>query len=253
MFAKWCTMSNDRQNFAFSCSHISVVWLHGLNTLQWWLMTRPDLKNVVWFKTILTNMNIQTITGTSGQKRWNTRYPKYPMILRKKIGYGLGIAKNYRVGSGIRYPSGTGYDTVDVTWSTTQWRKARLSEEKYDSVKKSPTQWRKVRPSEEKYDPVHCKTKATRVSAVPSPVLPAATVSGDKNEMMTFLVQPPVICFSTQTKVPGNKLRSCTSILYVFLYCHWCPFLDGSSQVWQFCSCTTLWALFEAYPQIQLL
>ena len=27
------------------------------------------------------------------------------MIL-KKIGYGLGIAKNYRVGSGIGYPSG---------------------------------------------------------------------------------------------------------------------------------------------------
>ena len=31
---------------------------------------------------------------------------KYPMILKKKIGYGLGIAKNYRVGSGIGYPSG---------------------------------------------------------------------------------------------------------------------------------------------------
>ena len=30
------------------------------------------------------------VTGTSGQKRWNTRYPKYPMILKKnrvRIGY----------------------------------------------------------------------------------------------------------------------------------------------------------------------
>ena len=28
------------------------------------------------------------------------------MILKKKIGYGLGIAKKFRVGSGIGYPSG---------------------------------------------------------------------------------------------------------------------------------------------------
>ena len=37
-------------NVEFSCSHISFVWLHGLNSLQWWLLTCPDLTNVVWFK-----------------------------------------------------------------------------------------------------------------------------------------------------------------------------------------------------------
>ena len=55
------------------------------------------------------------VTGTSGQKRWNTRYPKYPMIL-KKIGYGLGIAKNYWVGSGTGYPSGQNCTTPPHHW-----------------------------------------------------------------------------------------------------------------------------------------
>ena len=33
--------------------------------------------------------------------------PEIPDDSEEKIGYGLGIAKNYRVGSGIGYPSGT--------------------------------------------------------------------------------------------------------------------------------------------------
>ena len=53
MCAIWCTMSNDRHNFVYNCSHISVVWLQELNSLQWWLMTSPNLTNVVWVKTIL--------------------------------------------------------------------------------------------------------------------------------------------------------------------------------------------------------
>ena len=36
--------------------------------------------------------------------------PEIPDDSEKKIGYGLGIAKNYRVGSGIGYPSGTADD-----------------------------------------------------------------------------------------------------------------------------------------------
>ena len=38
------------------------------------------------------------------------------MILKKKIGYGLGIVKNYRVRSVIGYPSGTGSDANN--WNT---------------------------------------------------------------------------------------------------------------------------------------
>ena len=37
--------------------------------------------------------------------------PEIPDDSEKKIGYGLGIAKNYRVGSGIGYPLVTGQRT----------------------------------------------------------------------------------------------------------------------------------------------
>ena len=52
---------------------------------------------------------------------WNTRYPKYPKILKKL--YGSGTEKNFGFGSGIGYPLGTGeqlqayvrVETFDVT------------------------------------------------------------------------------------------------------------------------------------------
>ena len=105
MCAIWCTMSNDRHNFVYNCSHISVVWLQELNSLQWWLMTSPNLTNVVWVKTILYSL-IQAHSAKKGEipDTRNTRW------FWKKIGYGLGIAKNYRVGSGIGYPSGPAHD-----------------------------------------------------------------------------------------------------------------------------------------------
>ena len=44
-------------------------------------MTCPDLANVVWFKTISTDMNIPvtvTVTGTSGQKKVKYTIPEIP-------------------------------------------------------------------------------------------------------------------------------------------------------------------------------
>ena len=72
-------------------------------------MTSPDLTNVVWVKTILTNMNIQKSYRHIRPKKVKYPIPEIPDDSEKKIGYGLGIAKNYRVGSGIGYPSGTAY------------------------------------------------------------------------------------------------------------------------------------------------
>ena len=87
-------MSNDRQNFVSSCSHILVVWLHGLNSLQWWPMTSPDLTNVLWVKTIFTNTNILKSYRHIRPKKVNYPIPEIPNDSK----YGLGIAKNYRVG-----------------------------------------------------------------------------------------------------------------------------------------------------------
>ena len=62
-------------------------------------MTSPDLKNVVWVKTILTNINI-----LKSYRHIRPKKVKYPIpeisddSEEKKNGYGLGIAKNYRVG-----------------------------------------------------------------------------------------------------------------------------------------------------------
>ena len=244
-------------NVKFSCSHISFVWLHGLNSLQWWLLTCPDLTKVVWFKNNIDQHEYpKQLQAHPAKKRWNTRYPKYPMILKKncvRIGYCQKLSGRVGYKIPVRHwirHSGRYVEYYSVKKSTTQWRKVRLSEEKSNPVKKSTTQWGKVRPSalQDKGDESLCSAP---------PVLPAATVSGDKNEMMTFLVQPPVICFSTQTKVPENKIRSCTSIVFWYCAnCHWCPFFwcqKYQSVKWQFCSCTTLWALFETCPQIQLL
>ena len=75
-------------------------------------MTCPDLANVVWFKTISTDMNIPvtvTVTGTSGQKKVKYTIPEIPNDSEENKS-GLGIAKNYRVGLGIGYPSGTDFD-----------------------------------------------------------------------------------------------------------------------------------------------
>ena len=46
--------------------------------------------------------------------------------------------------------------------------------------------------------------------------------------MMTFLLHLTVICFSSQTKVPENKLNICASILYGFWYCTNCQ-LSGET------------------------
>ena len=52
-------------------------------------MTCPDLANVVWFKTISTDMNIPvtvTVTGTSGQKKVKYPIPEIPDDSEKKSG-----------------------------------------------------------------------------------------------------------------------------------------------------------------------
>ena len=95
-------------NVEFSCSHISFVWLHGLNSLQWWLLTCPDLTNVVWFKNNIDRHEYPKQLQAHPAKKSEIPDTRNTRWFWKKIGYGLGIAKNYRVGSGIGYPSGTG-------------------------------------------------------------------------------------------------------------------------------------------------
>ena len=94
-------------NVEFSCSHISFVWLHGLNSLQWWLLTCPDLTNVVWFKNNIDRHEYPKQLQAHPAKKSEIPDTRNTRWFWKKIGYGLGIAKNYRVGSGIGYPSGT--------------------------------------------------------------------------------------------------------------------------------------------------
>ena len=98
-------------NVEFSCSHISFVWLHGLNSLQWWLLTCPDLTNVVWFKNNIDRHEYPKQLQAHPAKKSEIPDTRNTRWFWKKIGYGLGIAKNYRVGSGIGYPSGTGHHT----------------------------------------------------------------------------------------------------------------------------------------------
>ena len=73
-------------------------------------MTSPDSTNVVRVKTVLTNMNVQKSYRHIWPKKVKYPIPEIPDDSEKKIGYGLGIAKNYRVGSGIGYPSGPDHD-----------------------------------------------------------------------------------------------------------------------------------------------
>ena len=94
-------------NVEFSCSHISFVWLHGLNSLQWWLLTCPDLTNVVWFKNNIDRHEYPKQLQAHPAKKSEIPDTRNTRWFWKKIGYGLGIAKNYRVGSGIGYPSVT--------------------------------------------------------------------------------------------------------------------------------------------------
>ena len=95
-------------NVEFSCSHISFVWLHGLNSLQWWLLTCPDLTNVVWFKNNIDRHEYPKQLQAHPAKKSEIPDTRNTRWFWKKIGYGLGITKNYRVGSGIGYPSGPG-------------------------------------------------------------------------------------------------------------------------------------------------
>ena len=60
-------------------------------------MTSPGLTNVVWVKTILTNMNILKSYRHIWPKKVKYPIPKIPDD-SEKIRYGLGIAKNYWVG-----------------------------------------------------------------------------------------------------------------------------------------------------------
>ena len=58
MCAKWCIMSNDRQNIASSCSHISVICM--TSWIEFFAVMTDDISRLDkwWFKTILSDMNI---------------------------------------------------------------------------------------------------------------------------------------------------------------------------------------------------
>ena len=60
------------------------------------------------------------VTGTSGQKRWNTRYPKYPMILKKnrvRIGYCQKISGRVGYRVPVRPCLGPPKHVLHLVWS----------------------------------------------------------------------------------------------------------------------------------------
>ena len=73
-------------NVEFSCSHISFVWLHGLNSLQWWLLTCPDLTNVVWFKNNIDRHEYPKQLQAHPAKKVKYPIPEIPDDSGKKSG-----------------------------------------------------------------------------------------------------------------------------------------------------------------------
>ena len=69
-------------------------------------MTSPDLTNVVWVKTILTNMNVQKSYRHIWPKKVKYPIPEIPDDSEKKSGTDWVLPKI--IGSGIGYPSDTG-------------------------------------------------------------------------------------------------------------------------------------------------
>ena len=70
-------------------------------------MTSPDLTNVVWVKNNIDQHEYPKELQAYPDKKGEIPDTRNTRWFWKKIGYGLGIAKKYRVGSGIVYPSGT--------------------------------------------------------------------------------------------------------------------------------------------------
>jgi hypothetical protein len=104
-------------NVEFSCSHISFV-IQTLYDFMEWILCSDDCWLVqTWqmlcgFKTILTDMNILNSYRYLQPKKGEIPNTRNTRWFWKKIGYGLGIAKNNWVGSGIGYPSGTVHITL---------------------------------------------------------------------------------------------------------------------------------------------
>ena len=72
---------------------VPTYWLYNfmdwmLCSVDWWQVQTWQM--LCGLKQYWPTWISKRVTGTSGQKRWNTRYPKYPMILKKnrvRIGY----------------------------------------------------------------------------------------------------------------------------------------------------------------------
>ena len=126
-------------NVEFSCSHISFVWLHGLNSLQWWLLTCPDLANVVWFQNNIDwHEYPKQLQAPPAKKRWNTRYPKYPMILEKnrvRIGYCQKLSG--RVGYRVPVRHCLRYRHSEFLWRTRTERRRNWVSWKFDTASNS--------------------------------------------------------------------------------------------------------------------
>ena len=120
-------------NVEFSCSHISFVWLHGLNSLQWWLLTCPDLTNVVWFKNNIDRHEYPKQLQAHPAKKSEIPDTRNTRWFWKKIGYGLGIAKNYRVG--YRVP--VRHCLLLTSWILAAIWFWRVSQEKMNQKRKS--------------------------------------------------------------------------------------------------------------------
>ena len=68
----------------------------------------------MWFKNNIDRHEYPKQLQAHPAKKVKYPIPEIPDDSGKKIGYGLGIAKNYLVGLGIGYPSGTAYKCLCI-------------------------------------------------------------------------------------------------------------------------------------------
>ena len=85
-------------------------------------MTSPDLTNVVWVKTILTNMNVQKSYRHIWPKKVKYPIPEIPDDSEKKSGTDWVLPKIIGSGrvSGIGYPSGPAHRAPRLAVSNIQ-------------------------------------------------------------------------------------------------------------------------------------
>ena len=85
-------------------------------------MTYPDLTNIVWIKSILTDMNILNSYRHIRPKKVKYPIPEIPDDSGKKSGTDWVLPKI--IGSGIGYPSGTACNLLGTMYISIGWLNA---------------------------------------------------------------------------------------------------------------------------------